>query len=512
MPRPFVGVVRGDRVPDVPPMMLQRPVMVRTPVVRVPLWLMAIWWCLKTLTLAVVVAVRWWWISAPVLALAGLWWRLGWPGPVAALVAVAGGLVAWYSIDRASFDKWCWLRLLSRWRRFTYRRRWWSAMSTAGLVVRFNGRELLPEVKKVAARRGLDVLLVRMVTGQIPEDFAKVSERFAHTFGVVGVRVRPHRKPGLVYLTMVRRDPLAGVVPVLPVASTPDFRALPLGVREDGQTYELRLFGTQVLVAGATGAGKGSVIWSFVRSLAGGVASGQVRLWGFDPKGGMELGPGLPLFAKFACEDYAAMADLLDQAVTVARERAARLRGHTRQHTPTTDEPLIVLVVDELAALTAYLADRKLKERIRAALGLLLTQGRAVGVHVLAALQDPRKEVLPFRDLFPTRIGLRLAESSQVDLVLGDGMRDRGAVCDQIPQALPGVGFVVLDGDPTPVRVRFSFLADDDIRDMAGTYRPGGVIDGHTVPPRKPRPGPASGPGSGAGGRGSRENGWGLAA
>jgi hypothetical protein len=40
------GVIRGGRVPDAP-MLLQRPVMVRTPVVLVPLWLMACWWCLK---------------------------------------------------------------------------------------------------------------------------------------------------------------------------------------------------------------------------------------------------------------------------------------------------------------------------------------------------------------------------------------------------------------------------------------------------------------------------------
>src|SRR5690606_36856068 len=183
------------------------------------------------------------------------------------------------------------------------------------------------------------------------------------------------------------------VVDPLPISARPDFAVLPLGVCEDGQPYELRLLGTQVLVAGATGAGKGPVIWSFVRSLAGGVASGEVELWGFDPKGGMELGGGLPVFTRFACDDFPAMADLLEEAVQVARQRAARLRGHTRQHIPTVAEPLIVLVVDELAALTAYLADRKLKERIRAALSVLLSQGRSVGVHVLAAIQDPRKEV-----------------------------------------------------------------------------------------------------------------------
>lgn len=477
---PMVGVIRGERVPDAP-MTLQAPVMVRTPVIRVPLWLMAGWWCVKGLTMLVVLACRYWWVTGPVLLLGGLWLRFGWPGPVVPLATLVVALVWWRLGHRRSFDRWCRWPVLARWRRWRYRRRWWAAMATAGLMVRFDGHEVLPILKRVICRPGVDVLLVRMVTGQIPDDFAALAERFTHTFGVRGVRVRPHRRPDLVWLTLLRRDPLATVVDPMPVTATPEFRALPLGLQEGGDVYELRLFGTQVLVAGATGAGKGSVIWSFVRALAGGIGTGLVQLWGFDPKGGMELGPGLPLFQRFACDDYAAMADLLDEALATARDRAARLRGATRQHIPTVGDPLIVLVIDELAALTGYLADRKLKERIRSSLGVLLSQGRAVGVHVLAAIQDPRKEVLPFRDLFPTRIGLRLTEATQVDLVLGDGMRDRGALCDRIAQDQPGVGYVILDGDPTPVRVRFSYLDDDDIRDMATTYGRLRVIDGVTT-------------------------------
>jgi len=192
----------------------------------------------------------------------------------------------------------------------------------------------------------------------------------------------------------------------------------------------------------------------------------------------MELGAGAPLFTRFACRDFTAMASMLEEAVTVAQDRADRLRGRTRQHTPSRVEPLIVIVIDELAALTVYLTDRHTKDRIKGALSLLLSQGRAVGVHVVAALQDPRKEVLPFRDLFPTRIGLRLAEAAQVDLVLGDGARDRGALCDRIPQSTPGVGYVVLDGDPTPMRVRFGYVTDPDITAMAHEYDPLRVIEG----------------------------------
>src|SRR6266542_462313 len=293
-------------------------------------------------------------------------------------------------------------------------------------------------------------------------------------------RVTSGARPGLVVLTLLRVDTLAATVPPFSVPEVPDFTALPVARREDGGAYALRLFGTQVLVVGATGSGKGSVIWSIIRALANGVASGLVELWGFDPKGGMELGGGLPLFARFAYRDFDQMADMLEEALAVAQARADRLRGRTRQHIPTSAEPLIVIIIDELAALTAYVTDRRLKDRIKAALGLLLTQGRAVGVHVVAALQDPRKEVLPFRNLFPTRIGLRLSEEAEVDMVLDEGARDRGALCDRIPKGpqYAGTAFVVIDGDHVPERIRFGFHTDEDITHLAQTYGQLRVLSG----------------------------------
>ncbi len=63
-------------------------------------------------------------------------------------------------------------------------------------------------------------------------------------------------------------------------------------------------------------------------------------------------------------------------------------------------------------------------------------------------------------------------------MVLGDWMRDRGALADRIAQTAQGVGYVVLEGDPTPMRVRFPYLDDEQIRDMARTYGRLRVIDG----------------------------------
>ena len=112
-----------------------------------------------------------------------------------------------------------------------------------------------------------------------------------------------------------------------------------------------------------------------------------------------------------------------------------------------------MVLVDEVAFLTAYQPDRKLRERIMNALATLTTQGRAVGYCVVAALQDPRKEVLTIRNLFPDRIAMRLDEPEQVDMVLGDGARDRGAACELIssdPATGAGVAFVRLEVRPGP--------------------------------------------------------------
>jgi S-DNA-T family DNA segregation ATPase FtsK/SpoIIIE len=129
-----------------------------------------------------------------------------------------------------------------------------------------------------------------------------------------------------------------------------------------------------------------------------------------------------------------------------------------------------VVLVDEVAFLTAYQPDRKLRERVMNALATLTTQGRAVGYSVVAALQDPRKDVLTIRNLFPDRIAMRLDEPEQVDMVLGDGARDRGAACELIstdPAVGAGVAFVRVEADPDPVRVRAGWVTDADIRAMA---------------------------------------------
>ena len=178
-------------------------------------------------------------------------------------------------------------------------------------------------------------------------------------------------------LELVRRDALAEPIPALPVPERVDLAGLAIGRCEDGSPWLLRLLGSHVLVAGATGAGKGSVIWSLIRALLPGILGGWVRVWACDPKR-MELSFGRDLFARYA-DQATAMVELLEAAVAEMHQRAGEFGGRTRTFTVSAAFPFLVVMIDELAFLTAYQPERDLRKRAEAAIATLTSQGRSVG-------------------------------------------------------------------------------------------------------------------------------------
>lgn len=350
-----------------------------------------------------------------------------------------------------------------------YRRDWGRVMDLCGLVKELEGRTIRPGLLRVELGSISDRLLVGMVTGQSIADFERACPELAASLGGHLARVWAD-EPGRLWLEVIRDDALSELVSAQRVPDTGAVDQVLVGIQENGEPWRLRLLGTHVFVAGVQGAGKGSVIWSVLRWLAHPIHAGTVQVWAVDPKGGMELAFGRPLFTRFAYESAAAMVELLEDAVSVMDARCARLAGHTRMHEPSVDEPLVLVIIDELSTLTAYESDTKLRNRATAAISALLARGRAAAVVVLAAAQDPRKEVVSFRSLFPTKIALRLDTPSQVDMVLGDGMHSMGALADRISASRPGVGYVTVEGIREPVRVRAAYVTDEQIRAQAADF------------------------------------------
>jgi S-DNA-T family DNA segregation ATPase FtsK/SpoIIIE len=151
-------------------------------------------------------------------------------------------------------------------------------------------------------------------------------------------------------------------------------------------------------------------------------------------------------------------------------ERTRRYAGRLRTHEPTLDEPLHVVMIDELAALTAYCTERDLQRRAEMAINLLCSQGRAPGFMVFACLQDPRKEVIPARGLFTQMVGLRLKDLSETSMVLGEVAVLSGALCHRITRDQPGTGYVLPEDGSHPIRVRAGYAADEAIRAVAQEF------------------------------------------
>src|SRR3954447_20743670 len=262
---------------------------------------------------------------------------------LALLLIVTALFTCWRVVWPESCTRQVAWRLRGVWRGWVvYRASWSAAMATTGLAVSMDGREYVPRRVRVASTGTVDRVEVAMLPGQVFEDWTSVAPRLAQTFGAQECRVRTTRHRQRLELWFLIRDPLTDPVhPLAPETSRGggvDLGALPVALCEDGSTHRLRLLGTHVLVVGATGAGKGSVVWSTLHALGPGIRDGLVSVWCLDPKGGMELASGRGLFARFVYGDpddtlsggsggshEVEFARVLEDAVLVMRRRQSAL-------------------------------------------------------------------------------------------------------------------------------------------------------------------------------------------
>ena len=471
---------------DPAPLEVERP--------RLPWWTMAprklLWAASPIIAVVVVVMVgvflarRMWryprfLIGAVILAGLGFGWS--WWVLVGLLAALGVGCGLWVWQHRDSFERTVIRQVRSEWRRaVVYAWRWRRVMLFSELAKRTGvglHRVYYPTIRRVRADGWRDRVLVTLLHGQCAATYAAHAEELANSFGAGSCRVRVDR-PRRIWLDLIHADPLAVPVSVPSLAEPSvgvDLVRVLIGRTETGRPWLVRLLDRHILVAGVSDAGKSSVMWAVLRALAPWIRSGLVQVFGIDPKGGMELGRAPGLFHKLVCSNGAEAIELLEHVATLTRQRAEALRQQrTRKWSPASGQPFVLLVIDELADVIAYQSDSGLRKRANAALQTILSQGRAPGVCVIGQIQDPRKQIIDFRHLFPVKIAMRLDEPEQVDMVLGDGVRQRGATAHEISEDTPGVAWAKTDGCREPQRTRAFHSTDVDLDDLSAYVLAGG--------------------------------------
>ncbi|GAB3829702.1 FtsK/SpoIIIE domain-containing protein [Kribbella italica] len=418
--------------------------------------------------------------------------REGWMLPLVVAGALAVVLVAWGLKSPASLRNVVGYRVKGWSRRwFRYAPRWWFWMGRLGLSVtdEMTGWILRPRILKVRSTGCIDSLLLDLPLGVRADQVVEAIEDLRHAAKARRVSVR-ETEPGRVWVDFYTADPLRKTVALFPHPTrlrVQDLDNLILGYCEDGTPWRVKVVGRHIFVCGVTGAGKSSILWALLWALAPYIHAGLVVVHGIDPKGGMELEWGKELFERYECDDYDAMAELLEADADYLDDRTKLLRGKARTFTASRETPFVLIVIDELMQLTVLLPGtegRRISARIDVALGRLLGKGRAPGYSVFATSLLVTKDVVTWRELFPTKIAMRLDNEAQVEMSLGEGARDRGAECDRIPESMPGVAYVLQEGRKEPVRVRASYVDDDQIRHMATTFGTHTAIhaDAVTVP------------------------------
>ncbi|MFD5628163.1 FtsK/SpoIIIE domain-containing protein [Streptomyces sp. NPDC127072] len=283
---------------------------------------------------------------------------------------------------------------------------------------------LVPRFGLIRPTAGGFWLLVRLLPGQVPEDFVKAAPAMAEAWEVHAVRVAS-RKPGTVRITASVTDPLA--FPRIPKQFGPGrLLRVAVGALETGAAWVIDLRRVpHWLIVGATRSGKSTLI----NALVAGLAPQPVALVGVDCKGGMELSLYEPRLSALATNReqavrlLAALVDLTLDRMTVCR--AARVRniwGLPEQARPVP----VVVIVDEIAELF-LVASRNEKDEAQAAgtaLIRLAQLGAALGVFLVVAGQRVGSDLGPgvtaLRAQLGGRVCHRVADPGTAEMALGD--------------------------------------------------------------------------------------------
>jgi hypothetical protein len=189
-------------------------------------------------------------------------------------------------------------------------------------------------------------------------------------------------------------------------------RPMDIGLLADRTPLGLPL-NRHILIAGMTGAGKSGVLNCIIANLS---QCEDAELWGVDMKAGLELRPWKAMLAKLAT-DQAEAEDVLDAAVDEMQRRLDVLGDdEERMWEPTPDAPRLFVIVDELAELNTKGGQ----------LQTLARMGRAAAVTLIICTQYPDTNVVPsqLRHQIGVTIVLRVARKEHMACIIGQENAD----------------------------------------------------------------------------------------
>jgi S-DNA-T family DNA segregation ATPase FtsK/SpoIIIE len=371
--------------------------------------------------------------------------------------------------------------------------------------------EIMPSIIAADVVDGGGVRLqIQCPLGVTPEHFEKHALELAGALKGSACEIqRDNRNAARCVLTLVgRADPLYGA-PREPKelkaaeGGHDPTDGVPIGYDSSGRTVRIKLFQRSILIGGSPSAGKSVLMQAIVGWCA---LARNCELWCVDPKL-VELATFWDESAHRMATDVESATVLLDDLIAVMNARYEVLQSEKRQKVTISKEtPLIVLVVDELAELTASLDKKKgaeFSERLR----LLVSKGRASAIVPILASQKPDTSVIPssIRDLCSTRIALRCGTQAQAITILGDeAVKERGANAQLIGTDTPGLAYLTGEEGGEAKRFRAFFLDEQDMAEIparAASYRSGvkpvGSVVGQVMtpavlplPPREGEPAP----------------------
>lgn len=221
---------------------------------------------------------------------------------------------------------------------------------------------------------------------------------------------------------------------------------IPIGQGADGPVWRSLPDTGHILIGGETGSGKSTWLNAALTALLAAHTPRELRVAIIDPKQvEFQAYQGLPhLFAPPATEvnDASALTARLIAELDRRRALFSRLGAkNLPRYNQLADDrlPLILLIVDEVTdiALTAGLKSAFYTDLIR-----LVSKGRAFGLTIVLATQNPKAEVLNtlIRGNMSTRIAFRVTTAEHSRVILGQS----GA--QELPRTIRGRLVARLDG------------------------------------------------------------------